>query len=207
MKKKSFFTGSVFQFYIPEIKQYSFCKFYDFTHIEPIHGLLARAFNKFSKTESNDLDILKNADWLFGHRSIHRWPDLRKDTTWKSLGILSGDDDNVIPDFKGVQAFPDIVEDEASIKPWYPIFNIRERGPNCEYKKVQHLEQIILTPKTGLVKRAGMEYCRLNNLNVDDYYDLNNDGTLNMYYQMINVPVYKDIPKAIRGKALVNQAK
>lgn len=42
----------------------------------------------------------------------------------------------------------------------------------------------------------------MNDLDIKEYFDL--DQTLNLmtYRRMINVPVYKSIPKEIRGKAL-----
>lgn len=200
MKKKAFFTGSVFQFYVPEIKKYAFCKFFDFRHLSEFHGLLAQVFDHFSDSEENSIEHLKSSDWLFGPRSMHKWPNLRKDTGWKSLGILSAPDDEIVPDFKGTLSR--IVEDEFKIDRWYAIHNLTG-GEDCEYRQVQHLERIILTTSSlGLVWRTGMEYCRLNGLHVKDYYDLNELGIRNMYYQMINVPLYKEIPKEIRGKAL-----
>ena len=95
MKKKSLFTGSVFQFYVPEIKKYAFCKFFDFRHLSGFHGLLAQVFDKFSDKEENKIEDLKGCDWLFGPRSMHKWPNLRKDTGWKSLGILLAAEDDV----------------------------------------------------------------------------------------------------------------
>src|SRR5687767_1020930 len=101
MKKKNFFTGSIFQFYVPEIKKYAFCKLFDFKHLSEFHGLLAQVYDKFSDKEDNRIEDLKSCEWLFGARSMHRWPDLRKDTGWTSLGILSAPDDDKVPDFKG----------------------------------------------------------------------------------------------------------
>lgn len=135
---------------------------------------------------------------------MHKWPNLRRDTGWKSLGILSSSEDNVVPDFKGVQVAISMVEDESAIGPWYPIKNLNQRGANCEYKFVKHLERDFLTTSSlGLSWRTGMEYCRINGLIVSDYYDLNELGLRNMYCQMINVPIYREIPLGIRGKAIV----
>jgi hypothetical protein len=202
MKKKNYFTGSVFQFYVPEIKKYAFCKFFDFQHVNSFHGLLAQVFDKFSDNENNSINDLKNCEWLFGPRSIHKWPNLRKDAGWKYLGIMSSAEDEIIPDFKGVQASQTIVENESSLDQWYPIHNLTERGPNCEYIKVKHLENKILTTTSlGLVWRTGMEYCRINGLKIEDFYDLTDVAIRNTYWQMINIPIYKTIPKKIRGKA------
>lgn len=201
MKKKIFFTGSVFQFYVPEIKKYAFCKYFDFTHLSEFHGLLAQVFNYFSDTEINSIDDLKKADWLFGPKSMHKWPNLRKDTRWKSLGILSAPEDEIVPDFKGAQPYPNIVENEASLSHWYVIRNFTG-GEYLEYEKVKHLEHIVLTTTLGLVWRTGMEYCRINGLKIEDHYDLTDAGIRSTYWQMINVPIYKEIPKDIRGKAL-----
>lgn len=204
MKKRIFFTGSVFQFYVPEINKYAFCKFFDFKHLSAFHGLLAQVFDKFVETENNTIGDLKTCDWLFGPRSMYKWPNLRKDTGWKHLGILTSKDDEIVPDFKQAQVFNSVVEDESQIGPWYPIHNLNQRGENCDYGQVKHLEQIILTTASlGLVSRTGMEYCRINGLKVEDYYDINDEGGRITYLQMINVPIYKDIPKEIRGKALI----
>lgn len=203
MKKKNFFTGSVFQFYVPEIKKFAFCKFFDFRHLSEFHGLLAQVFDKFSETEENSIEDLKTVDWLFGPRSMHKWPNLRKDTGWKSLGILSGKEDEIVPDFKATELSPSVVEDESKLGRWYALHNLNETE-DCEYYQVKHLETKILTTSSlGLVWRTGMEYCRINKLPVNEYYDLDDDtGKRSMYRQMINVPIYKTIPKEIRGKAL-----
>lgn len=204
MKKKNFFTGSVFQFYIPQIKKYAFCKFFDFKHLSEFHGLLAQVYNRFSDEEDNRIEDLKNCDWLFGARSMHRWPDLRKDTGWKSLGILSASDDNKVPDFKGTHSFPYIVEDESSIERWYVIHDLT-KSEDCEYSGVRHLEMKILTTNNGLVERTGMEYCRIYDYDLRDFYDLEEEGNKYMYWQMINIPIYSSIPKEIQGKANCNR--
>jgi len=202
MMKKNFFTGSIFQFYVPAIKKFAFCKFFDFRHLSEFHGLLAQVFDNFSDTEENSIEGLKDADWLFGPRSMHKWPNLRKDTGWKSLGILSGKKDDIIPDFKATQSSPSVVEDESQVVRWYAIHNLTE-SEACEYYQIKHLETRILTTSSlGLVWRTGMEYCRMNGLPVNEYYDLEDTGQRNMYLQMINVPIYKSIPKEIRGKSL-----
>ncbi|MEO5583680.1 MAG: hypothetical protein ABIR66_13400 [Saprospiraceae bacterium] len=204
MKKKLFFTGSVFQFYVPEIKKYAFCKYFDFTHISSFHGLLAQVFNKFSESEENNFHELNECDWLFGPRSMHKWPNLRKETSWKSLGILSSPNDTFIPDFKGAQAPSIIVEDESKITKWFPVHNLTERGENCSYSQIKHLENKTLTTASlGLSRRTGMEFCRINNLNVANYYDLSDEGIRSAYWQMINVPIYRTIAKEIRGKSII----
>ena len=207
MKKKNFFTGSVFQFYVPGIKKYAFCKFFDFTYLSEIQGLLAQVFDHFSENEVNGIDELKGKDWLFGPRSMHKWPNLRSDAKWKSLGILSSATDEVIPDFKNVQAFPYLVEDESKIGPWYPVHLLTERGSNCEYKYISHLEHKILTTSQEIALRTGLEYCRIHGLPANDYYDLKDKIIKYTYWQMINVPVYKEIPKEIRGKALTDDSR
>ena len=65
MKKKAFFSGSVFQFYVPEINRFAFCKFLDFRELSEFHGLLAQVFDKFSEKEENDISELVHCDWLF----------------------------------------------------------------------------------------------------------------------------------------------
>jgi hypothetical protein len=140
--------------------------------------LLAQVFDHFSDVEENSIDSLKNCDWLFGPRSMHKRPNLRKDTKWKSLGILSAPGDEIVPDFKGTLSR--IVEDESKIERWYAIHNLTG-GEDCEYTQVQHLERIILTTSNlGLVWRTGMEYCRLNGLSVKDHYDLNEFSVVSM---------------------------
>ena len=202
MQKKNFFTGSVFQFYVPEIKKYCFCKFFDFTHLSEFHGLLAQVFDHFTDDEVTDMSALNQSDWLFGPRSMHKWPNLKKDSGWKYLGLMTSAADSMVPEFKGTRSFPSIVEDESKLGRWYAIHNL-SGGEDCQYNQVKHLERMVLTTASlGLPWRAGMEYCRLNSLNVEDYYDLSEEGRKNMYFQMINIPLYKDIPKDIRGKSI-----
>lgn len=192
----------MFQFYIKEINKYSFCKFIDFTHVNPFQGLLAKVFNRFTDEEVSSLDELNRTDWLFGERIMFARPDLRKDSGWKYIGMLNSLVEYEIPVFKEVQAFPSLVEDNYSIGPWYPVSDFGSRGPDCSYEKVKHLETKLFTTTLGIERRAGMEYCRINNIDVSLYYDLNDKGVLNAFWQMINVPVYGNIPKEIRGKSL-----
>jgi hypothetical protein len=187
---------------VPEIKKYSFCKFFDFRHLSEFHGLLAQVFNHFSDTQKNDIADLQECDWLFGARSMHKWPNLRGDSGWKYLGILSASEDSIVPDFKGTNGSPRISEDESKVGRWYAIHNL-QGGEDCAYSQVKHLEHMILTVASlGLVCRTGMEYCRLNGLQVKDYYNLDEEGVRSTYWQMINIPIYKDIPKQMRGKSL-----
>lgn len=202
MKKKNYFTGSTFQFYVEPIRKYAFCKFFDFRDLSSFHGLIARVFNKFSDNENNNLNQLIDCDWLFGPKSIHKWPNLRRDAGWKSMGILSDEKDSVLPDFKGCKSLPSIIEDEAQLKGWYAIHELT-RYRNCEYEEVKHLERIALTTTSlGLSWRTGMEYCRINGLCIDQYYDLQNEGIKATYVQMKNVPIYSSIPVQIRDKAI-----
>jgi hypothetical protein len=202
MKKKNYFTGSVFQFYVPEIKKYCYCKYFDFKHISKFHGLLAQAFDCFMDEEIEKLDQLNDCDYLFGARSMFRWPNLRTESNWKYLGIISGKHDEEVPDFKGIQTFHKEEIKESEIGPWYAIRNLTERGPDCDYKDVQHLEKKTITVASlNFSWRTGMEYCRINGLKVEDYYNLNDEAIRTTYLQMINTPIYKTIPKNIRGKA------
>jgi hypothetical protein len=196
------FTGSVFQFYVPEIKKFAFCKFFNFRHLSDFHGLLAQVYNCFSDDGRNSLEELNKCDWLFGARSMHRWPNTRKGSGWKYLGIISSPLDNNVPDFKGTRSSPYIVEDESKIERWYIVRNLTE-SIDCQYDKVKHLETKILTTTSLMLPwRTGMEYCRINNLEVRKYYDLNDEGIRYMYWQMINIPIYSEIPLEIRGKGL-----
>jgi hypothetical protein len=203
MKKNIFITGSVFQFYVPEIKKYACCKIFDFTHLSKFHGQLVQVYDYFSDNEIEEFEKLEECEWLFGHKSVHKWPNLRKDTNWKFLGSLYKEEDNVIPDFKEVQAFTNISQSESAFGPWYPIHNLITRGNYCDYEKVHHLELINLTTLSlGITWRTGMEYCRINSLEIKDFYNLTDESIEKTYYQMINVPIYKTIPKEIRGKAI-----
>ena len=204
MKRKNFFTGSVFQFYVPQIRKYAFCKYFDFKHLSSFHGLLAQVFDHFSDNKENKIEILTDVDWLFGARSMHMWPSFGKNTGWQSLGLLQGPDDGIVPDFKETMAF--LVEDDRQIKEWIAIHNLTEIE-ECNYEQVNHLERRTLTTSgLGLVWRTGMEYCRINGLDVEKYFDLTQIGMRNTYLQMINVPIYSTIPKGIRGKSLKRAA-
>ena len=118
------------------------------------------------------------------------------------MGLLDSIDDNIIPVFKGVQAkFPD-VQDESKLKLWYPIYNFKEQGDYCEYEQVSHLEKLYMSTSLNIVTRSTMEFLRMANKNIGDYYDLNDLTYLWDYYRAINMPLYKDIPKEYRGKVI-----
>ena len=204
MQKKKQVSGSIFQFYIPQINKYGYCKFFDFREISIIDGLLGQVFDKFSDDEIVEIDEFKYCEFLYGKRCVHKFPGFKNNQFWKYLGNLTTENDSIIPDFKGVQKSISIVEDETKLQPWYSIHNLTERGNDCDYLKVSHLERKILTSAFyGIVWRTGMEYCRKNNLKISDYYDLSDVGIKNTYLQMINVPIYSQIAAEIRDKAIV----
>lgn len=200
MKKKTFFTGAVFQFYIREVDRFAYCKFFDFKHISPFHGLLAKVFDHFTDENAATLHELSGVDWLFGAKSMNAWPGLRKESGWRYLGMLNSALDDEIPVFKDVQSFPYLVEDNNSIGPWFPVFNFHTRGKECSYDEVRHLETENLKTSLSLALRTGMEYCRKHNIEISRLYNLNDDAVKYAYWDMINTPVYSSIPHAIRGK-------
>ena len=202
MTSKKYLSGSVFQFYIQQINKYAFCQFYDFTHLSD-RGILARSFDKFSDVEENDLSYLSDADWLFGHRIVCRWPFFRKGGSWKFLGVLLNEGLEFVPDFKGSLAFPPYVEDESTIDTWFPVFNLNKWGEPCPYEQVQHLEYDVRDSPSGLQLRTGLEYCRLHQLDVKKHFTHKIQDRKPHLFHMNNVPMYKDIPKEKRGRASV----
>jgi len=47
-----------------------------------------------------------------------------------------------------------------------------------------------------------MEYYRKNNIDVTKQFDLSDEFIMAIYRMMVNVSIYCEIPKEIRGKAL-----
>ncbi len=203
MGKDELITGSVLEFKLPLELGYAYCKIFDFRYIREFDGVLAKVYDFIIKEPVKDIIILKEKEWLFGARRMPWLPNTRGKGAWKFKGVLVAEEDNIIPDFKYSNQSAPFIEDESSIKDWYAIKNIKESSNQpCFYKQVKHLEDTVLTTQNGIVIRTAMEYCRMNGLDIKEYFDL--DQTLNLmtYRRMINVPVYKSIPKEIRGKAL-----
>ncbi|GAB2669428.1 hypothetical protein GCM10027036_23660 [Flavihumibacter cheonanensis] len=60
----------------------------------------------------------------------------------------------------------------------------------------------MLSPQRGIEIRMAMEYLRTNKMDVDNYFNLDELENLNIYKQLINIPIYRSISKDIRGKVL-----
>lgn len=96
-----------------------------------------------------------------------------------------------------------LIDDESTIKIWRANRNIKEYSDSpCTYEQVKHLENAVLSSTYGIEIRTAMEYCRINGLEINKHFDLEELAIQNIHRQMINVPIYSTLPKEIRGKAL-----
>ena len=149
------------------------------------------------------MNILREKDWLFGARRMPWLPGTRGKNAWKLKGVLVAEDDGKIPDFKYCIKSSPFVEDESKLEPWDIVRDINNYIP-CSYEKVKHLEDTVVSPPPAIEIRAAMECYRSRNMEIKDYFDLGRKINELVYKQMIKVPIYKTIPKELRGKALAD---
>ena len=204
MGNTDFISGSVLEFKVPLDLGYAYCKILDFRYISEFDGVLAKVYDYMVKEPLKDINILRDKEWLFGARLMPSLPNTRGKGAWKFKGVLIAEDDNIIPNFKSAPLASPLIEDQSTIAKWYVVRNINEISYEnvCTHDQVKHLEDTVLTTQPGVEIRTAMEYCRTHNMDIDQYFDLNNDGNNFIYIAMRNVPIYSTIPKEIRGKAL-----
>jgi hypothetical protein len=203
MGKKDFIHGSILEFVVPLDLGFAYCKIFDFRNIREFDGVLVKVFDNIVKKPLNEISILREKDWLFGARRMPWLPGTRGKGAWKLKGVLIGEDDNVIPDFKYCIKSSPFVEDESKLEPWDAVKNINKYVPS-PYENVKHLEDTVVSPSPAIEIRTAMEYCRINGIDIKKHFDLSTTINELIFKQMIKVPIYKTIPKEIRGKALIS---
>lgn len=201
MGKEDFISSTILEFKLPINLGYAYCKILDFRYIREFDGVLVKVFDYFTQKPLTDIDILSQKDWLFGARRMPWLPGTRGKGAWKFKGVLISEDDDIIPDFKYCIKSSPFVEDDSVLEPWNIVRNINICIPSV-YEKVGHLEDTVVSTRPGIAIRTAMEYCRIHNMEIGNYFDLNDSVNLIVYKQMMKVPIYKDIPKQIRGKAI-----
>lgn len=203
MGQGDFISGSILEFKVPLDLGYAYCKVLDFRYIREIDGVLAKVFDYITKEPIKDIQILRDKDYLFGARRLYKLPNTRGKGAWKFKGVLISDDDKIIPDFKYCPQASPFLMDESIVDRWYVVRNINECSDNfCSYDQVKHLENKRIDSQLSIEDRTAMEYCRINNMDVKKYFDVEDPAYLGCYQSMINVPIYSTIPKEIRGKGL-----
>lgn len=204
MAKIDFISSSIFEFRVPKNIGYAYCKILDFRYLRQMDGILANVYDLIVKESIKDITILGERDLLFGPRRLYDLPNSRGKGAWKFKGVLLSKDDNKIPDFKYSPESSPLVEDESKIKKWFISKNIIEFSYNdvYAYEQVKHLEDTVIDSTISIEIRAAMEYYRRNGLDVKKDFNLDNTANWNNYRRMNNVPIYNEIPKEIRGKAI-----
>ncbi len=201
MSKDDFISGTILEFKVPLDIGYAYCKILDFRYIRKFDGVLIKVFDYIVKTPLDDITELASKELLFGARRMPDLPGTRGKGAWKNKGVLISDDDNLIPDFKYCIKGAAFLEDESKVGPWDAVKNINNHLTSS-YEKIRHLEDTIVSPRLAIEIRTGMEYYRINNIRIDKKFDMTRTINDLVYKQMINVPIYRDIPKEIRGRAL-----
>lgn len=202
MGKEDFISGTILEFKVPIDLGYAYCKILDYRQIREFDGVLVRVFDHIVKHPLKDITVLSEKDWLFGARRMPWLPGTRGKGAWKFKGILISEEDNIIPDFKYCIKSSAFVEDESKLEPWDVVRNINSYIPS-EYGKVKHLENTAVSARPGIAIRTAMEYCRIHQMEIEKYFDLSDTVNLIVYRQMCHVPIYKSIPREIRGKAIL----
>lgn len=202
MSKRDFISGSILEFKIPQELGFGYCKILDFRSIREIDGVLAKVFDYIVGTPLTDITLLREKDWLFGARRLSGLPNTRGKGAWKFKGVLISEDDTIIPDFRDSPKSSPLIEDESTIHDWFAIKNLTSRSKGCHYDQVKHLENTVINTQQTIEIRTAMEIYRQNGKDPKDYFDLEDLSNWNTYHSLINVPIYKTIPRQIRGKAL-----
>jgi hypothetical protein len=203
---KKIVTGAIIQIELREGWGFAYAKYVDFFSIIQghFHANCLEVYDYITQEPSNNLEILKEKDLLFGPRIINGKPSLRGQDKVSMIGLINDESEIIIPDFKDVRFFPWIVEDESRISPWYPIFQLHPTNHPREYpyKLVKHLEHRVLTGKEQIRLRIEMEILRKQGKDPKEIVNLDVESQKFIYFQMINVPIYSTIPREMRGKAL-----
>jgi hypothetical protein len=204
MAKSDFISGTVLEFKIPNGLGFAYCKILDFRSIQEFDGVLAKVYDHIVKEPLKDLTASAEKEWLFGAVRMPALPNLRGRGAWKYKGVLVTDDDNIIPDFKYAIKDSGLIEDESTIVNWHVNRNINDLSYEhiCTYDQVRHLENTVLTSQDGVAIRTAMEYYRIKGMDVSKYFDLNELRFSNIFKRMMNVPIYKTIPKENKRKGL-----
>ena len=203
MNKTNFINGSVFEFKLPFNIGFGYCKIIDFRNIRKFDGIIVKVFDCISKEPLSDISGLGDVDYLFGARRLSDIPNTRGKGAWKMKGILVSADDNVIPDFKYSNKSSPLVKNESTVSPWYVVRDINKISEvPYSYDKVRHLEDTVITGQLGIELRTAMEYMRINKIDVKNHFDITVTTNWNIYRTMINIPIYKSIPKEIRGRVI-----
>lgn len=203
MSKKDFISGTVLEFKMPNNLGYAYCKVLDFRYIRQFDGVLVKVFDHIVNEPIKDINVLREKDWLFGARRMPWLPGTRGKGAWKMKGVLIAEDDKIIPDFKYCIKSSPFVEDESKLEPWDVVKDINNYV-SCPYEKVRHLEDTVVSPSPAIEIRAAMEYYRMHNMEIKEHFDLSKTINELVYKQMIKVPIYKTIPKKMRGRAINN---
>lgn len=107
----------------------------------------------------------------------------------------------IIPDFK--VPWPLIVTYEDEATEWRYIRNLDINTKIVStLEKVKHLEIFGYLSNDMVSRRITMEYLRQTKKNIEDFYQLKEWKEISIYKNVVNTPVYKSIPKDIRGKAI-----
>lgn len=201
MSKVSFISGSILEFKVPANLGYAYCKILDFRYIREFDGVLIKVFDYIAKKPIADINILREKDWLFGCRRMPWLPGTRGKGAWKLKGVLIAEEDNVIPHFKYCIKSSPFTEDKLNAEVWDVVKNINEYIP-CPYECVRHLEDTVVSPQLSIEIRTAMECFRINGVPIEKHFDLTKTVNNLVFKQMINVPIYRTIPKEIRGKGI-----
>ena len=148
MSKTDFISGTILEFKLPNQLGYSYCKILDFRYIRSFDGVLVKVFDHIVKNPIEDVNILREKDWLFGARRMQSLPGTRGKGAWKIKGVFISKDDDMIPDFKYSIKYSPFEQDSSKLGPWHVISDIDKMSEKTfAYKAVSHLEDTIVSPR------------------------------------------------------------
>ncbi|NII26643.1 hypothetical protein HB364_16255 [Pseudoflavitalea sp. X16] len=186
MKKSN--SGKVYAFPLNFEQGFALCKFMDYTDVASFDGALVYVLNIYMKTidELPTTEELTKSKVLFGPVPLNKHINVKGKGAWKLVGAIKVSDDP-IPVFKDTNQIVSLQKavDWSTVSGWRKR-HFNEGGEECEYEEVRYLEMLELYDMRNVEIRTTMHFLLLNNLKVEDYYNLKDENYKRIYLQMIN---------------------
>jgi hypothetical protein len=186
MKKEN--SGKVYRFKLDHDLGFGFAEVYDFTELAS-DGLIVYVYNRHD-VDSRHLYIhseIKRKGIALGPLRLYRRPNVRGLYAWKYLFQIQEFLIEEIPPSKEFQGVHPGTNWDASGKRWYRSdYDNRKLPDYVEHSEIRDLETRIWNATPGIVKKFTMKVLLDKNLDVREYYDLQELGNLNMFVQLVN---------------------
>lgn len=195
-------SGSILRFKLDHDFGFGYCKIVDFTKTNSLVTVIVKVYDLHGDEEFSCSEIIQK-DYLLNPIRIYEYPNTKGKGAWKIIGNELNADDIIAPVFKKAPSVLLNKEwDESKCEKWWTVHDFYKDGDECDYKQIGHLENMNLFYKSTIIIRATMEIIKLRGDKIEDFYDVEDLSFIWHYFNSINVPFVKDIPKEFRGDIL-----